>query len=294
MPPLARRPGVSAVTGPSRQVSGRARARAPGLWGWEQRRGFSGDLAVPRRLALEGCPAPPPAAGSQNFIPAQRPNRLRASRGAPVLTSPHTLVRTPSRGAASHSQAGIFQLWGDTPIPGVCPPGNLAAGISELGYPNAGPGHAAAPREILMRLSVTNTGEAKLQKGDKGVCVQAQVASLGTDPKWASLRGALERWIGRGQEQEVWGRVLPVPTPAWHTGVCRGLHLLVFWSSLGWMFLGVLESTFFRPPAAATHPSSLGPGEKRGRLSSCSVTPCVTEGNPSRCCKSGEKQPVPQ
>lgn len=56
--------------------------------------------------------------------------------------------------------------------------------------------------------------------------------------------------------------------PASLTAVYRGMHLLVFWSSLGWMLLGELESTFFRPPAPATHPSRLGPGEKRGRLSS--------------------------
>lgn len=136
--------------------------RSPGAWRW---RG-----ALPRHRQLHPR--------TSSLLGARTQPRLT---GSPVLASPHSLVRTPSRGATSHCQAGIFQLWGDALIPG-----NLAAGISEQGDPNAGPGRAAGPAEVLLRLLVTNTGEAKLQKGDKGVYVQTQVVSLGTDPRWAS------------------------------------------------------------------------------------------------------------
>lgn len=42
--------------------------------------------------------------------------------------------------------------------------------------------------------------------------------------------------------------------PASHTAVYRGMHLLVFWSSLGWMLLGELESTFFSASCSSHSP----------------------------------------
>lgn len=103
--------------------------------------------------------------------------------GEPLSLHPPILGQDTFQGSDIPLPGSNFLAVGNAPIPGVCPLGNLATGISELGYPNACPGHTAAPGEVLFRLLVTNTREAKLQKGDKGGYMQAQVASLGTDPK---------------------------------------------------------------------------------------------------------------
>lgn len=102
-------------------------------------------------MALGGAPCPAASSRVPKLHPCSAPESAPRFTGSPCPCTHTHPARSPSRGATSHSQTGIFQLWGDAPKswclptrgcdapgPGVCPPAAAAAAESTAPAPPAG------------------------------------------------------------------------------------------------------------------------------------------------------------